>query len=83
MGPNLLRYAQRWQAENLHSALKTGGYNLEDTGLTRAERGSNLLTVVSVAFICARVTRELLIARLVWTISRISCSTLPRRPGEP
>ena len=35
VGPNLRRYAQRWQAENLHSALKTRGFNLEDTGLIR------------------------------------------------
>ena len=59
-GPNLRRYTQRWQAENLHSALKTRGFNLEDTGLTRAERLSTLLTVVSVAFIWACVTGELL-----------------------
>jgi hypothetical protein len=60
VGPNLRRYAQRWQAENLHSALKTRGFNLEDTGLTRAERLSTLLTVVSVAFIWACVTGGLL-----------------------
>lgn len=53
------RYAQRWQAEHLHSALKTRGFNLEDTGLTRAERLSTLLTVVSVAFIWAFVTGDL------------------------
>ncbi|MPY67950.1 IS4 family transposase [Deinococcus sp. SDU3-2] len=61
VGPNLRRYAQRWQAENLHSALKTRGFNLEDTGLTRAERVSTLLTVVGVAFIWACVTGELLV----------------------
>ncbi|MDK2014484.1 MULTISPECIES: IS4 family transposase [unclassified Deinococcus] len=63
VGPNLRRYAQRWQAENLHAALKTRGFNLEDTGLTRAERVSTLLTVVSVAFIWSAVTGELLAAR--------------------
>lgn len=30
---NLSRYAKRWQTENLHAALKTRGFNLEDTGL--------------------------------------------------
>ncbi|ACO45508.1 IS4 family transposase [Deinococcus deserti] len=48
---NLRRYTQRWQTENLHAALKTRGFNLEDTGLTRAERVSTLLAVVSIAFI--------------------------------
>ena len=63
VGQNFRRYAQRWQAENLHSALKTRGFNLEDTGLTRAERVSILLTVASVAFIWAAVTGKLLAAR--------------------
>jgi len=31
---NVRRYAERWQTENLHAALKTRGFNLEDTGLT-------------------------------------------------
>ncbi|MBZ9712540.1 IS4 family transposase [Deinococcus multiflagellatus] len=60
---NLRRYAQRWQAENLHSALKTRGFNLEDTGLTQAERVSTLLTCVSAAFIWACVTGQLLAAK--------------------
>ena len=60
IGSNLRRYAQRWQTENLHAALKTRGFNLEDTGLTRAERVSTLLTVVSVAFIWACITGEFL-----------------------
>lgn len=49
--------------ENLHSALKTRGFNLEDTGLTRAERLPTLLTVVGVAFLWACVTGEVLAAR--------------------
>ncbi|AFD27476.1 Transposase, IS4 (plasmid) [Deinococcus gobiensis I-0] len=56
--PNMRRYALRWQTENLHAALKTRGFNLEDTGLTRPERVSSLLTVISVAFIWACVTGE-------------------------
>jgi len=55
---NLVRYAQRWQAENLHAALKTRGFNLEDTGLTKMERVSTLLNVVSVAFIWSCLTGE-------------------------
>ena len=60
---NLRRYAQRWQAENLHAALKTRGFNLEDTGLTQAERVSTLFTCVSAAFIWACVTGQVLAAR--------------------
>lgn len=55
----LVRYAQRWQAENLHSALKTRGFNLEDTGLTKMERVSTLLNVVSVAFIWSCLAGEI------------------------
>ncbi len=57
---NLARYSLRWQAENLHSALRTCGFNLEDTGLTRAECISTLLTAVSISFIWACVTGEFL-----------------------
>jgi hypothetical protein len=60
---NLCRYAQRQQAENLHSALKTRGFNLEDTGLIQAERVSTLLTCVCAAFIWACVTGQMLAAR--------------------
>lgn len=48
---NLRKYALRWQCENLHSAMKTRGFNLEVTGLTQAERVSTLLTVVALSFI--------------------------------
>jgi len=47
---NLERYAKCCQTENLHPALKTRGFNLEETGVTRAERVSTLLSVVAVAF---------------------------------
>lgn len=70
VGPNLDRYAQRWQTENLHAALKTRGFNLEDTGLTRAERVSTLLVVVSVAFIWACVTGELLATRTIINVKK-------------
>jgi len=80
--PNLRRYAQRWQAENLHSALKTRGFNMEDNGLTRTERVSTLLTVVSVAFIWAVVTGKLLAARTAVQIKSHGHRTVvPTRPG--
>ena len=57
-GQNLRRYALRWQCENLHAALKTRGFNLEDTGLTQTERVSTLLVIVSLAFVWACLTGE-------------------------
>ncbi len=60
---NLRRYAQRWQAENLHAAVKTRGFNLEDTGLTQVERVSTLLACVSAAFIWACATGQVLAAQ--------------------
>jgi len=60
---NLRRYAQRWQCENLHAALKTRGFHLEDTGLTDAARVSTLLVVVSLAFVWACLTGEVEAAR--------------------
>lgn len=62
-GKNLARYALRWQTENLHAALKTRGFNLEDTGLTKAERVSTLLIAVSLAFVWACLTGEFEAAR--------------------
>lgn len=57
-GRNLARYALRWQTENLHAALKTRGFNLGDTGLTKAERVSTLLVAVSLASVWACLTGE-------------------------
>ncbi|MBB6100196.1 hypothetical protein HNR42_003671, partial [Deinobacterium chartae] len=56
---NLRRYALRWQAETLHSCLKSRGFHLEDTGLTHAARVSTLLMITSLAFVWACLTGEL------------------------
>lgn len=60
---NLARYARRWEAENLHAALKSRGFNLEDTGLKIATRVSTLLLAVSLAFIWSCLTGEIEAAR--------------------
>ena len=67
---NLLRYAQRWQCENLHAALKTRGFNLEDMGLTNAARISTLLVAVSLAFVWACLTGELEAAKQKQVVKR-------------
>ena len=43
-------YAQRWQIETLFAALKTRGFNLEDTHMTDPERISKLAAVLSITF---------------------------------
>ncbi len=50
-----VRYAQRWNIECLFSALKTRGFNLEDTRLTTAARLDHLIVMLSIAFAWAHI----------------------------
>lgn len=52
-GKALSAYARRWQIESLFKALKSSGFNLEDTHLKDTERLSVLVAVVSLAFLWA------------------------------
>lgn len=54
----LVRYAQRWQIETLFSALKSRGFNLEDTHMTTADRLDKLLALLAVAFAWAHLVGE-------------------------
>jgi hypothetical protein len=54
----LLRYAKRWDIECLFSALKTRGFNLEDTRLTTVDRLDNLIVMLSIAFAWAHLMGE-------------------------
>ena len=47
------QYRQRWGIETLFGALKTRGFNLEDTRLTDEARLSRLLALLAIAFIWA------------------------------
>lgn len=47
------RYSLRWQIESLFKALKSSGFNLEDTHLTKFERLRSLVAIVSLSFIWA------------------------------
>ena len=47
-------YAQRWQIETLFAALKTRGFNLEDTHMTDPERISKLTAVLSIRRLAPR-----------------------------
>lgn len=46
-------YKDRWQIETMFRAMKTSGFNLEDTHLTNLERISKLIAVVAIAFVWA------------------------------
>ena len=48
-----LLYKERWQIESAFKALKTSGFNMEDTHLTDIDRIRKLLALVLVAFVWA------------------------------
>ena len=49
----LLKYKDRWQIETMFKAMKSSGYNIEDTHLTDTVRLSKLIAIISIAFIWA------------------------------
>lgn len=53
-------YAKRWGAETLFGALKSRGFNLEDTHLTHPERLDKLLALLALAFAWTYRTGEAL-----------------------
>lgn len=51
-------YGYRWQIETLFGCLKTRGFNLEDTHITRLDRLGKLMAVLAVAFCWAHKIGE-------------------------
>ena len=51
-------YAYRWEIETLFAALKTRGFHLEATHLTRLDRLAKLMAVLAIAFCWAHKTGE-------------------------
>ncbi|MCP4176637.1 MAG: IS4 family transposase [bacterium] len=49
----MLNYKERWQIETMFRAMKSSGFNIEDTHLTNIERISKLIVLVTIAFIWA------------------------------
>jgi hypothetical protein len=43
-------YKMRWEIESMFRTLKTGGFNLESTHITKPDRIENLVAIVSIAF---------------------------------
>ena len=58
-GQILLEYSRRWEIETLFGCLKTRGFRLEDTHLTRAERISSLVSLLTLATVWAIRTGEI------------------------
>ncbi len=58
-GQILLEYSRRWQIETLFGCLKTRGFRLEDTHLTRGERISSLLSLLTLAIVWGLLAGEL------------------------
>lgn len=56
----LLLYKDRWQIETAFKAMKTSGFNIEDTHLTDIERIEKLVALVIVAFAWAYVVGDYL-----------------------
>lgn len=54
----LMRYSRRWQIETLFAALKTRGFNLEDTHMTSPDRLDKLLALLALAFTWAYLVGE-------------------------
>ena len=54
----LANYKRRWQIETLFAALKSRGFNLEDTHLLHPERIAKLLAVLAIAFAFAHATGQ-------------------------
>lgn len=54
----LERYAKRWQIETLFQALKSRGFNFEDTHVTKPERLNVLVCVLALSFSLAHLIGE-------------------------
>ena len=52
----LPNYKQRWQIETLFKALKTSGFNIEDTHLTNLDRINRMLVLVTITFVWSYLT---------------------------
>lgn len=57
------RYALRWEIEHLFSCLKRRGFNFENTHLKHEDRLSNLMFVLTIAFIWAYRQGEIVVEK--------------------
>ncbi|WP_234366635.1 IS4 family transposase [Francisella philomiragia] len=68
-------YGIRWEIENLFQALKTRGFNFEDTHLTDKNKIAKLMALISIAFVWAHKVGEYRDAK----IQKIT----PKKHGRP
>lgn len=47
----IINYKERWQIETMFKAMKTSGFNMEDTHLTDLDRISKLIALIAIAFV--------------------------------
>jgi hypothetical protein len=69
-GDLLEQYRKRWGIETLFGCLKRRGFDLEGTHLTKAERLSRLMGVLTLAFCWAYVTGVWLFEREPWNFKK-------------
>lgn len=55
-------YRDRWQIETMFRAMKTGGFNLEDTHVTESDRLECLIGVICIAYAICYKSGEMVIA---------------------
>jgi hypothetical protein len=67
-GEPLEWYRNRWGIETLFGCLKRRGFDLEGTHLTRPERLSRLMAVLTLAYSWAYVTGAWLFEQVPWTV---------------
>jgi hypothetical protein len=71
----LAAYRQRWTIENLFSAMKTRGFNFEDTHLTHPDRIEKLVAMMAIALVWC-----LLIGQWQATINELKLKKHGRKP---
>ena len=49
----LINYKERWQIETMFRAMKSSGFNMEETHLTDLDRLSTLVAIIAIAFVWA------------------------------
>ncbi len=72
----LFRYTRRWEVETLFSALKSRGFNLEDTHMT-TERLDKLLALLAIAFTWAHLVGERT-GPEGWNFAPLRCAVLSK-----
>ena len=63
-------YKMRWEIESMFRTLKTGGFNLESTHVTKPDRIENLVAIVAIAFCFAYRAGMLAIKKLAPKIKK-------------